>query len=392
MADPSELERQAPSPVADGALQRRSPLGHRVALVGGTGLLGTAVVGLSMLAASTVGQTSEAQPPAPTAFCGVYPEAPACEGGQSDCSTCHTTPPSLNLYGVDLAAALAPGQERPLHEDIFLEGLEPALRAVEGLDSDGDGFINIEEIEGGSSPSDGSSTPTPTACVDRNAGDGYDVCGYDYGYAFKKVMIDFCGRSPNRLERETFAGSANKAGALHDQLDACLDTEYWRGFDGKVWNLANRKVGPQQAVKSGRDAGEIPLADYDDDYAFFVWTQLDGRDARLVLTGTTFVEATRTVDGTVYTEWDRTPREDGDLRGGDRYQAVAPERRAGMLTHRWFLMSNTMFTGIPRTTAAQAYRAYLGYDISKLEGLHPVQVGLAQLLHTPRGAGAAAED
>lgn len=43
-----------------------------------------------------------------------------------------------------------------------------------------------------------------------------------------------------------------------------------------------------------------------------------------------------------------------------------------MLTQRWFLMSNTMFTSIPRTTAAQAYRAYLGYDLSKLEGLHPV--------------------
>ena len=34
-----------------------------------------------------------------------------------------------------------------------------------------------------------------------------------------------------------------------------------------------------------------------------------------------------------------------------------------MLTHRWFLMSNTMFTAIPRTTAAQAYRAYLGVGL-----------------------------
>jgi hypothetical protein len=43
-----------------------------------------------------------------------------------------------------------------------------------------------------------------------------------------------------------------------------------------------------------------------------------------------------------------------------------------MLTHRWFLMSNTMFTSVPRTTAAQAYRAYLGYDIALLEGLNDV--------------------
>jgi len=43
-----------------------------------------------------------------------------------------------------------------------------------------------------------------------------------------------------------------------------------------------------------------------------------------------------------------------------------------MLTTRWFLAKNTMLTPVPRTTAAQAYRAYLGYDIAKLEGLQPV--------------------
>lgn len=37
-----------------------------------------------------------------------------------------------------------------------------------------------------------------------------------------------------------------------------------------------------------------------------------------------------------------------------------------MLTTRWFLAKNTMVTPIPRTTAAQAYRAYLGYDIAKM--------------------------
>ena len=31
------------------------------------------------------------------------------------------------------------------------------------------------------------------------------------------------------------------------------------------------------------------------------------------------------------------------------------------------LLINTMFTPIPRTTAAQAYRAYLGLDIAKSE-------------------------
>jgi hypothetical protein len=51
---------------------------------------------------------------------------------------------------------------------------------------------------------------------------------------------------------------------------------------------------------------------------------------------------------------------------------VPAERRAGMLTTRWNLVANTMFTDVPRTTAAQAYRAYLGLDIAKMEGLEPV--------------------
>jgi len=343
-----------------------STVSPKLRLLAATGALGAVV------AVAAVSAPGEAQPPAPDAFCEVYTDAPLCEGAEADCTVCHTTPPSLNAYGVDLAAALSPGEARPLHEDVFLEGLEPGLRAIEDLDSDDDGYLNLEEIMGGSSPSDAGSTPIALSCKDTDKSDGYDVCGYDYDYAFKKVMLDFCGRSPSMLEREDFRRSSNKGGALHDQLDVCLDSEFWRGFDGRVWNIANRKIGPQQAVKSGRDGGEIPLADYDDDFAYFVWTQTDDRDVRLVLTGQTFVSMQRTNEGTVYEEWNRSPREDADLRGYDRYQGVIEERRAGLITHRWFLMSNTMFTSIPRTTAAQAYRAFLGYDISKLEGLHPI--------------------
>jgi mono/diheme cytochrome c family protein len=72
---------------------------------------------------------------------------------------------------------------------------------------------------------------------------------------------------------------------------------------------------------------------------------------------------------------DRTPAEDyleRDSDDGDIAQLVPQERRAGMLTTRWFLAKNTMVTAIPRTTAAQAYRAYLGYDVAKMEGLEPV--------------------
>ena len=45
-----------------------------------------------------------------------------------------------------------------------------------------------------------------------------------------------------------------------------------------------------------------------------------------------------------------------------------------MLTTRWVALYSTMFSAIPRNTAAQAYRAFLGFDIAKQEGLYPVGV------------------
>lgn len=317
-----------------------------------------------------IAASASAQPPAPSAFCEVYPDAPACAAGAVPCTTCHTVAPSLNPYGSDVSANLAVGAPRPLSAEDFLAGLPAALAAAEGLDSDGDGFSNGDEINGGSAPSSAVSTPA-SECVDEDD-DGWELCGYDVNYAYKKVMIDFCGRSPTLAERQAFASEANPEKALHATLDDCLDSEHWRGIGGRVWNLANRKIGPLAAIKSGKDAGPIPLADYDDDYAYFAWTQTDDRDVRLVLTGQTFVSASYVAGATVYEEWDRTPDEDFAERGYDRAQFVAKPYRAGLMTHRWFLMSNTMFTAIPRTTGAQAYRAFLGLDIAKLEGLSAV--------------------
>lgn len=312
-----------------------------------------------------------AMPPGPATFCETYPEAPACAGGPVGCATCHTAPPSLNVYGAEIAGALLVGQPRPLAADDFEAGLGEALRAVEALDADADGVENGTEIRAGSSPADAASRPAPADCQD-DEDDGWELCGYDVTYAARKVMIDVCGRSPTLYERELFAHVEDPVAVLHDTLDNCLRSEAWQGIGGRVWNLANKKIGPLQAIKSGNQVGAIPLADYDDDYAYFVWTQTGDRDARLVLTGKNFVTARREGRTTVYEPWDRTPDEDYDLRGYDRYQAVEREHRAGLLTHRWFLMSNTMFTAIPRTTAAQAYRSFLGYDLARLEGVYPV--------------------
>ena len=336
----------------------------RLLLAGASvGLLGVSLVLLPQV---------EAQPPAPALFCEVYADAPACAGGDVGCDTCHTSAPSLNAYGQDISDHLAVDEDRPLHEDVFSAGLGEALAAVEELDSDQDGSLNLDEILAGSEPGDAASVPAPADCTDADGEDEWDLCGYDHDQAYKKVMIDFCGRSPTLSERQAFEAAADPGDALHQALDACLDTEHWRGRGGRVWNLANRKIGPLKAVKAGRDSGPIPLGDYDDDYAYFVWTQTDGRDVRLVLTGQTFVSALDQGGVTVYEEWDRSPSQDLAERGYDRYQAVQKDRRAGLLTHRWFLVVNTMFTAVPRTTAAQAYRAFLGYDIARLQGLEPV--------------------
>ena len=240
--------------------------------------LGAVAGGVGAVAAGALGVSAVAMPPAPAAFCEVYPDAPACAAGDAACTTCHVNPPALNVYGAQVSANLV--GERPLHEDVFLGGLGDALRAVEGLDADGDEVVNLDEILAGTNPADAASLPAP--CEDHDKRDGWDLCGYDANYAYKKVMIDFCGRSPSLAEREAFNDERDAGAALHDALETCLDSEAWRGIDGRVWSLANRKIGPLKAIKAGKDAGPIPLADYDDDYAYFVYTQTDGRDVRKV--------------------------------------------------------------------------------------------------------------
>jgi hypothetical protein len=53
-------------------------------------------------------------------------------------------------------------------------------------------------------------------------------------------------------------------------------------------------------------------------------------------------------------------------------QPLQKEKRAGIIVSAWPLFYNTMFSALPRTTAAQAYRAFLGLDIAKSQGLFPI--------------------
>jgi len=74
------------------------------------------------------------------------------------CSLCHTSPPTLNAYG---AAYLAGGRNTA------------AFAAIENLDSDGDGWTNIQEILALTFPGDASNHPaasSPTSSATATTG------------------------------------------------------------------------------------------------------------------------------------------------------------------------------------------------------------------------------
>ncbi len=302
-----------------------------------------------------------AKPPATGVFCASYPEAPACTGQQPACTLCHTSPPQRNVFGASLEPHLAPGAARPLSDGDFSMALPAALRAVEAADADGDGVSNLEEVLRGTLPADPSSRPVETGGCGAGQNPQFEVCRYDARFAYRRVLLDFCGQSPTYSQLKSFASlSADGQRSLIDsELDRCTTTEFWRGKNGQLWKLAHPKIRPVGSIKSGEDAGPIPLADYYDDYALYAYAQLEDHDAREVMTAKYFVR--RQTQPTRYTRALALPS-----------QFVEESRRAGNLTSAWSLTAFVMFTALPRNAAAQSYRAYLGLDIAKQEGLHSI--------------------
>jgi len=324
------------------------------------------------------GAPAQAKPVAPQEFCRIYPQTALCASGAAPCTTCHTNPPARNGFGLQVERALLPGSPRPLSDELFLSGLPAALRAVEPLDADGDGTSNVAEFEAGTAHVDATSHPSQLGGCDSEqralaSAQPWNTCAYDPAYALTRIGLDFCGHSPTRGELEAIRANNDWQPLVEQKLASCLDSAFWQGDHGVLWNLANSKILPESSLKSGDGAADITLADYEDDYNLFVYINTDDRDVRELLTAK--YHAIRE-DGGDLVRVDRTPVEDILARESDDNEDVAQlvpqDRRAGMLTTRWFLAKNTMFTSIPRTTAAQAYRAYLGYDIAKMEGLRPV--------------------
>ena len=104
---------------------------------------------LAVFGSLAIGSTLLATMPTQKAFTDKYPDAKAKLG---KCTTCHVKPlpkkedHESNAYGKDLAAkaVVDPKAEQKTYD----------FSKVEGLDSDGDGVKNIDEIKAGTNPGD----------------------------------------------------------------------------------------------------------------------------------------------------------------------------------------------------------------------------------------------
>jgi hypothetical protein len=302
---------------------------------------------------------------APQAFCDVYSSSPWCAGQSVSCDFCHTStgPAAWNAYGEAVRAQIESGIDNPS----FVAALPAALAAIEADDTDGDGFDNLDEINGGSWAHDDASTPGDLECPADVSDLEYPICQYSPKHVFRKVHLDFCGCSPDYAEMQDFVqlSEADQDTALHAALDTCMNSEFWCCKDGLFWKMAHDRIRPVGALKAGEDeiAGAVHLADYYNDYNLFVWSHLDGNDVRSLLTANFHVE--RQTDPTTYQS---VPTVTG-VCGPNCDEPMQVDRRAGMITTKWFTAYFIMFTQLPRAAAAQAYRAYLGHDIAKNEGL-----------------------
>ncbi|WP_437624213.1 hypothetical protein [Sorangium sp. So ce1151] len=318
----------------------------------------------------SIGDAS-ARPPAPQLFCESYANDLLCAASGVSCTLCHTrteSPVAWNAYGDDVRSAFS---KPSTSDETFAAALPSALAAVEDRDSDKDGASNRDEIAAGTLPGDAASAPEGEAtCGPAQVPMTYDVCRYDGRYALRKVMLEACGRSPTPAELAAMADTPLELqpDAVADALTTCMQSEFWRGREGVVWNIAHAKIRPtifanerEENTDGHYDASE-KIFDYFNDYALFVYTQIDGHDSRDLLKARYYVQRLIVSGRSVYKPVDELPGR----------QSMPTERRAGMLTTRWYLLFNNMFTALPRTAAAQAYRAYLNRDIALGEGLHPV--------------------
>ena len=290
-----------------------------------------------------------AKPEAPEVFCELYDDSPHCIGGVAACTMCHTLggPPAHNDYGGALVV-----------DEDFEASLLASLQDIDALDSDGDGIDNGTEIRSGSWPGFASEIEPECATQSGTDNDWYRVGEYDHDFVYRRVMLDFCGRSPRYEERKAFAQARNPNEVLQDTLGLCLQSTYW----GEV--LEELSVGVVQPVGPPTDLNI--LGNWEWDLRLFQYAMSGDRDAAEVLTADYFVIETPADSGQLVAIDD--PRNALE----EYAQPLAAEHRYGLITTRYSLSMRVMFSDVPRTLASHVYRELLGLDIARSEGLYPV--------------------
>lgn len=334
-----------------------------------------------LLVAALVGVSREAlaKPEAPGIVCDALPEAALCMGRVPDCLLCHvsTAPVSWNPYGMAVQAGLP-------REASFAQELPEVLRAIADADADGDTVSNLEELTKGTLPGDMTSVPTQAGGQVSGSNPDYEIGKHDVAYAYKRVSVLYCGHSPSYEEMRPFRDAAvsveAKQSLLHERLEACLESEYWRReglmrlADDRIRPITNLGSDSQVVIAvpletlNGRPQLHSSMGDYNYDYRLWVHALTGNRDARDLLLAQYYVQ--ENPDGSWTTTEDIIPNTRDDVTASG--QLLEKPYRAGMLSTMWFITRNTMFAELPRTTAAAAYRAYLGADIAKMQGLLPV--------------------
>jgi hypothetical protein len=317
-----------------------------------------------------------AKPTAPALFCETYADASSCAGRGSTCTTCHTSTspatPDWNSYGLQIVDAVL-GNALDMEAPGVLDGV---LRDIENDDPDADGLSSLEEILLGTLPGDAFSHFAPPALPQGAANPTYKVNTWDAAFAGRRMVTAFCGRSPTFEELQLVENAPTPEAArqlIHDGLDLCLASPYWVG-EG-LSRLADERVRPIDLGVS-----------FDWDYRMWRYVMTGDRDIRELLTADYHVreaslfqlsEVSGDVvdDGTACNNdfacaFDHTCQDSVCRYRAGRQPLIAGER-AGMIGTQWFHFINTMFSAMPRTTAAQAMRGYLGIDLAKQQGIAP---------------------
>lgn len=317
-----------------------------------------------------------AKPSAPALFCDSYRDASSCAGRGATCTTCHTSTspatPDWNAYGLQIVDAVL-GNALDMEAPGVLDGV---LRDIENDDPDADGVSSLEEILLGTLPGDAFSHFAPPNLPQGAANPTYKVNTWDAAFAGRRMVLAFCGRSPTFEELQLVAEATSPDAAralIHAGLDGCLGSPYWLG-EG-LPRLADERVRPIDLGVS-----------FDWDYRMWRYVMTGDRDIRELLTAAYHVrEASPFVlsevvdvvdDGDPCSDdsqcaFDHSCQDDGVCRYRAGAQPLVASERAGMIGTQWFHFINTMFSAMPRTTAAQAMRGYLGLDIAKQQGIAP---------------------